>query len=140
MAKKIKVNIKLQIPAGAATPAPPVGSSLGQHGVNIKSFCDQFNQKTSSRRGETVPVIITVYEDRSFDFIIKSSPASEMIRKKANIAKGSSKCHETKAGKITWADVEEIAKAKMEDLNAHDLEQAKKCIAGTARSMGVDVV
>lgn len=140
MSKKIKTKIRLQIPAGAATPQPPVGSSLGQHGVNIKQFCDQFNARTASRKGETAPVIITVYEDRSFDFIVKSAPASEMIRKKANIAKGSSKPHVDKVGKITWAAIEEIAKAKLEDLNASDLEQAKKVIAGTARSMGVEIV
>lgn len=140
MSKKVKAKIKLQIPAGAATPQPPVGSTLGQHGVNIKQFCDQFNAKTSGRKGETAPVIITVYEDRSFDFIIKSAPASELIRKKANVAKGSSKPNVDKVGKISWDAIEEIAKAKLEDLNASDLDQAKKIIAGTARSMGVEIV
>lgn len=140
MSKKIKAKIRLQIPAGAATPQPPVGSSLGQQGVNIKQFCDQFNARTASRKGETAPVIVTVYEDRSFEFIVKTAPASEMIRKKANISKGSSKCNVDKVGKITWAAIEEIAKAKLEDLNASDLEQAKKVIAGTARSMGVEII
>lgn len=140
MAKKIKANIRLQISGGAATPAPPVGSSLGQQGVNIKQFCDQFNAKTSGRRGETVPVLITVYEDKSFEFVVKSAPASEMIRKKANVAKGASKTGSEKVGKISWTDIEEIAKIKLPDLNAIDLEQAKKVIAGTARSMGIDVV
>lgn len=140
MSKKIKAKIRLQIPAGAATPQPPVGSTLGQQGVNIKQFCDQFNARTASRKGETAPVIITVYEDRSFDFITKSAPASEMIRKKANIAKGSSKPNTDKVGRITWAAIEEIAQAKLQDLNASDLEQAKKVIAGTAKSMGVEIV
>lgn len=140
MSKKIKTKIKLQVPAGAATPQPPVGSTLGQHGVNIKQFCDQFNTRTASRKGETAPVIITVYEDRSFDFIVKSAPAAELIRKKANISKGASKAGQEKAGKISWTDIEEIAKIKLEDLNAIDLEQAKKIIAGTARSMGVEIV
>ncbi|OGB83477.1 50S ribosomal protein L11 [candidate division TM6 bacterium RIFCSPHIGHO2_12_FULL_32_22] len=140
MAKKIKSQIKLQIMGGTATPAPPVGSSLGQHGVNIKQFCDKFNALTANRRGETVPVFINVYEDRSFDFITKSTPASEMIRKKSGISKGASKAGEEKVGRISWADIEEIAKAKMADLNAFDLEKAKKVVAGTARSMGVEVV
>lgn len=140
MSKKIKAKIKLQIPAGAATPQPPVGSSLGQQGVNIKQFCDQFNARTASRKGETAPVLITVYEDKSFVFVVKSAPASEMIRKKANIVKGSSKCNVEKAGRISWADIEVIAKAKLEDLNATDIEQAKKIIAGTARSMGVEII
>lgn len=140
MAKKIKAQIRLQIPGGAATPAPPVGSSLGQQGVNIKQFCDQFNAKTSTRRGETVPVLITVFEDRSFEFVVKSAPASELIRKKANVAKGASKAGTQTVGKVSWADIEEIAKVKLADLNAADLEQAKKVIAGTARSMGIDVV
>jgi large subunit ribosomal protein L11 len=140
MAKKVKSKIKLQIMGGSATPAPPVGSSLGQHGVNIKQFCDQFNAQTANRRGETVPVFITVYEDRSFDFVTKSAPASEMIRKRSGIAKGASKTGEEKVGKISWTDIEEIAKAKMADLNAFDLDQAKQIIAGTARSMGVEIV
>ena len=140
MAKEIKAEIKLQIPGGGATPAPPVGSSLGQQGVNIMDFCKQFNAKTASRKGETVPVEITVYKDRSFTFIVKTPPASELIKKKINIKKGSSNPKDSKVGRISWSDVEEIAKIKMPDLNAHDIEQAKKIVAGSARSMGVDVV
>lgn len=140
MAKKVKARIKIKVMGGSATPAPPVGSSLGQHGVNIKQFCDQFNAKTANRRGETVPVFINVYEDRTFDFETKTSPASELIMKKIGIPKGSSKCNSEKAGKISWSDIEDIAKIKMTDLNAFDLDQAKKIIAGTARSMGVEVV
>ena len=139
MAKAVKSKIKLQIPGGGATPAPPVGSSLGQHGVNIMDFCKKFNAITSKRKGETVPVIITVYTDRSFEFIVKTSPVSELIRKKANVSKGSSRPHEQKVGKISWQDVEEIAKVKMPDLNAFNIESAKKIIAGSARSMGIDV-
>ena len=140
MAKEIKAKIKLQIPGGGATPAPPVGSSLGQQGVNIMDFCKQFNAKTASRKGETVPVEITVYKDRSFTFVVKTPPAAELIKKKINLSKGSSNPKDTKVGKISWSDIEEIAKIKMPDLNAHDIEQAKKIIAGSARSMGVDVV
>jgi len=140
MAKEIKAKIKLQIPGGGATPAPPVGSSLGQQGVNIMDFCKQFNARTASRKGETVPVEIVVYKDRSFTFVVKTAPASELIKKKINLKKGSSNPKDAKVGKISWVDVEEIAKIKMPDLNAHDIEQAKKIIAGSARSMGVDVV
>ena len=140
MAKEVKSKIKLQIPAGGATPAPPVGSSLGQHGVNIMDFCKKFNAQTASQKGQTIPVIITVYKDRSFTFVLKTPPVSELIRKKINIAKGSSRPHEQKVGRISWAAVEEIAKIKLPDLNAHTIEQAKKIIAGSARSMGVDVV
>ena len=140
MAKQIKVKIKLQIPGGGATPAPPVGSSLGQHGVPIMDFCKQFNAQTASKKGETVPVVITVYTDRSFTFIIKTPPVSELIKKRAGIAKGSSRPHEDKVGKLTSADVEEIAKIKLPDLNAFTIDQAKKIVAGSARSMGVEVV
>lgn len=140
MAKPIKTQIKLQIPGGAATPAPPVGSSLGQHGVNIMEFCKQFNAQTATKKGETVPVVITVYTDRSFNFILKTPPASELIKKRAKVDKGSSKPGNDVKGNITWADVEEIAKVKLPDLNAADIEQAKKIIAGTARSMGINVV
>lgn len=139
MAKEVKARVKMQISGGAATPAPPVGSSLGPLGVNSMEFCKQFNAQTASKKGETVPVVVTVYTDRTFDFILKSAPASEMIRKKANVAKGSSRCGKEKVGAISWADIEEIAKAKLQDMNAVDLEQAKKVIAGTARSMGIDV-
>lgn len=140
MAKEIKAKLKLQIPGGGATPAPPVGNNLGQHGVNIMDFCKQFNAKTASRKGETVPVEISIYKDRSFSFIVKTAPASELIKKKMNVKKGSSNPKENKIGKISWKDIEDIAKIKFSDLNAHDIEQAKKIIAGSARSMGVDVV
>jgi large subunit ribosomal protein L11 len=139
MAKEIKALLKLQIPGGAATPAPPVGSSLGQHQVNIMEFCKLFNAKTATRKGETVPVKITIYKDKTFDVVFKTPPASELIKKKAKVAKGASRPQEI-IGRITWQDVEEIAKIKMPDLNAHQLEQAKKIIAGTARSMGIEVV
>lgn len=139
MAKVVKAQIKLQISGGSATPAPPVGSSLGQHGVNIMEFCKQFNALTASRKGETVPVIITVYTDRSFDFIVKTAPVSELIKKKANVAKGSAKPNTVKVGKLLWKDIEDIAKVKLPDLNATDIEQAKKIVAGSARSMGIEV-
>jgi large subunit ribosomal protein L11 len=140
MSKKIKSIVKLLLPAGSATPAPPVGSSLGQHGADIPGFCKQFNAKTESRRGETVPVVVTIYTDRTFSFVLKTSPASEMIRKKINIKKGSAASHKNKAGIITWSQIEEIAMIKLPDLNARKIESAKKIIAGTAKSMGVDVV
>ena len=140
MAKELKAQVKLQIPGGSATPAPPVGSSLGQHGVNIMEFCKQFNATTASRKGETVPVVISIYKDKTFTFIIKTPPVSELIKKRINLAKGSSKPHTDKVGKISWRDIEEIAKIKLPDLNACDVEQARKIIAGSARSMGVDVV
>lgn len=140
MAKKIKANIKLQIKGGGATPAPPVGSALGQHGVSIMDFCKQFNAKTAQRKGETVPVFITVYQDRSFEFILKTPPVSELLQKKAKITKGASNPGTEKAGVVKWSDVEEIAKIKMPDLNAFDIEAAKKVVAGSARSMGLEVV
>lgn len=140
MSKKIKALIKLQLPAGGATPAPPVGNNLGQHQVNIMDFCKKFNAATANRKGETVPVIITVYVDKSFDFITKTPPVSELIRKKANIQKGSQKPGIDVAGRIRMSDIEEIAKVKMPDLNAFDLEAAKKIVAGSARSMGLQVV
>lgn len=136
----IKSSLKLLVPGGAATPAPPVGSALGQHGVNIMDFCKQFNAKTADRKGETVPVIITVFKDRSFTFVIKTAPTSELIKKRANASKGSARPNEQKVGKITWSDVEDIAKIKLPDLNTRTVEEAKKIVAGTARSMGVDVV
>lgn len=139
MAKKVKATVKLQIPGGGATPAPPVGSSLGQHGVSIMDFCKKFNAATAKRKGETVPVFITIYADRTFDFILKTPPVSELIRKKANIKKGSSNPGKDSAGIIKWQDVEEIAKIKMPDLNAFDLDAAKKVVAGSARSMGLEV-
>ena len=140
MAKVIKTKIKLQISGGGATPAPPVGSSLGQHGVNIMNFCKKFNALTANRKGEVVPVEITVYADRSFDFIVKTTPTAELLKKKINITKGSSRPHEEKVGKISWNDIEEIAKIKLPDLNAIDIDQAKNIIAGSARSMGIEVV
>jgi large subunit ribosomal protein L11 len=140
MSKIVKANIKLQIPGGSATPAPPVGSSLGQHQVNIMEFCKAFNAQTATRKGEPVPVEITVYTDRTFEFRVKTAPATYYIKKKANLTKGSARPHEQKVGKISWKDVEEIATIKMADLTAVDMEQAKKIIAGSARSIGIDVV
>lgn len=140
MAKKVKAIVRLQIAGGSATPAPPVGSVLGPHGINMMDFCKQFNAKTSDRKGQTVPVVITIYQDRSFDFILKTQPVSELIKNKCRIGKGSSRPHEQKVAKISWADVEDIAKVKMPDLNAIDIEAAKKIVAGSARSMGVEVV
>jgi len=140
MSKKIKATIKLQIQAASATPAPPVGSSLGQHGVNIMDFCKKFNAATASRKGETVPVLITVYVDKTFDFILKTPPVSELLRKRANIQKGARNPGKEQVGTIKWRDVEEIAKIKMPDLNAFNLDAAKKVVAGSARSMGLAVV
>jgi large subunit ribosomal protein L11 len=139
MAKVIKGQVKIQIPAGGATPAPPVGSALGPYGISLMDFCKQFNAQTASRKGETVPVVITIYADRSFDFVLKTPPTSELIRKKINIQKGSPTPNTVKVGIIGWDDIAEIAKIKMPDLNVEDIEQAKKVIAGSARSMGVDV-
>src|SRR3990167_119792 len=136
----VKVTLKLLIQGGAATPAPPVGSALGQHGVNIMDFCKQFNAKTADRKGETVPVEITVFKDRTFIFVLKTAPTSELIRKKINIPKGSARPHDAKVGKIKWSDVVEIAKIKLQDLNTRNLDQATKVVAGSARSMGVDVI
>lgn len=139
MAKKLITQIKLQIVGGAANPAPPIGPALGQHGVNIQAFCKEFNDKTADKKGEVVPVVINVYEDRSFSFIMKVAPASELIKKAAGIAKGAANPLKEKVGKITKAQVREIAEKKMPDLNAHDIEAAMKIIAGTARQMGVVV-
>jgi large subunit ribosomal protein L11 len=140
MAKPIKAQIKLQLPGGGATPAPPVGSSLGQQGVNIMDFCKQFNAATANKKGEIVPVIITVYTDKKFSFVIKTPLTSNLIKSKASVTKGSSRPHVDKVGKISWKDVEDIAKIKFPDLNAVELEQAKRTIAGSARSMGINVV
>lgn len=142
MAKKITGYIKLQLPAGEATPAPPVGPALGQHGVNIMEFVKQFNAKsvTSVEKGTTLPVVITVYADRSFSFILKTPPAAVLIMKKLGIEKGSPTPNKDKVGKITHKQIEEIAKVKMPDLNAGSLEAAMRSIAGSARSMGVEVV
>jgi large subunit ribosomal protein L11 len=139
MAKKLVTQVKLQIPGGAATPAPPVGPALGQHGLPIGDFVKRFNDATQDRRGETVPVIINVYEDRTFDFITKTAPASDMIMKAAGIKKGLANPLTTKVGMITKAQLQEIAEKKMPDLNANDIEAAMKIIAGTARQMGVDI-
>ncbi|WP_022871668.1 50S ribosomal protein L11 [Nesterenkonia alba] len=137
--KKVAGLIKLQIQAGAANPAPPIGPALGQHGVNIMEFCKAYNAATENQRGNVVPVEITVYEDRSFTFITKTPPAAELIKKAAGVAKGSGVPHTEKVGKLSKAQVEEIAQTKMEDLNANDLEAASKIVAGTARSMGITV-
>ncbi len=137
--KKVTGLIKLQIQAGAANPAPPIGPALGQHGVNIMEFCKAYNAATESQRGSVVPVEITVYEDRSFTFIMKTPPAAELIKKAAGVAKGSSVPHTQKVGTLTNAQVREIAATKMEDLNANDIDAAAKIIAGTARSMGITV-
>jgi len=137
MAKQVTKIIKLQIPAGAATPAPPVGTALGPAGVNIGEFVNQFNTKTKAMTGSILPVLMKVYSDRSFDFIVKKPPASRLILKAAGLEKGSDKPHSNKVGKLTNKQVEDIATEKMEDLNASSMEQAKKIIAGTARSMGI---
>jgi large subunit ribosomal protein L11 len=139
MAKKVLTLIKLQIPAGAANPAPPVGPALGQHGVNIMDFCKAFNAQTEQDRGTIIPVEITVYEDRSFDFITKTPPAAVLIREALGIEKGSGEPNREKVGTISAAQVRAIAEKKMPDLNANDLDAASRIIAGTARSMGVDV-
>lgn len=139
MAKKIMTQIKLQIPGGAANPAPPIGPALGQHGVNIQGFCKEFNDKTKDKKGDIVPVIISVYEDRSFTFIMKTPPVAELIKKAANIQKGSGKPLQEKVGKITKAQVKQIAEVKMPDLNAKDIAGAMKMVEGTARNMGVTV-
>jgi large subunit ribosomal protein L11 len=137
--KKIAAIVKVQLQAGAATPAPPVGTALGPHGVNIMDFCKQYNAATESQRGNIVPAEITIYEDRTFSFITKTPPAPELIKKAAGLEKGSGEPHKEKVGKITAAQVREIAQVKMPDLNANDIEAAAKIIAGTARSMGVTV-
>ena len=135
--KKVQALIKLQIQAGAATPAPPVGPALGQHGVNIMDFVKQYNAATEKQKGEIIPVEITVYEDRSFTFITKTPPASRLILKAAGIEKGSAVPHKEKVGSITWKQAEEIATVKKDDLNANDVKAGAKIIAGTARSMGI---
>lgn len=139
MAKKVVGTVRLQIPAGAANPAPPVGPSLGQAGVNIMEFCKQFNAATQAQSGMIIPVVITVYQDRSFTFITKSPPASILIKKAAGLASGSAKPGREKAGQVTRADLIKIAEIKKADLNARDIDAAVKVIAGTARSMGIEV-
>ena len=140
MAKKVLTVIKLQIQAGNANPAPPVGPALGQHGVNIMEFCKAFNAQTQQDTGTVIPVVITVYEDRSFTFITKSPPAAVLIKQAAGIEKGSGEPNREKVGQVSMNQVRQIAERKLEDLNAHDIDQAAKIIAGTARSMGVEVV
>ncbi len=137
--RKLTAVIKLQIKAGQATPAPPIGPALGQHGVNIMEFCKAYNAQTESQRGNVVPVEITVFEDRSFTFVTKTPPAAELIKKAAGVPKGSGEPHKTKVGRLSAAQVREIAQTKLEDLNATDVDQAAKIIAGTARSMGITV-
>lgn len=139
MAKLIKTIIKLQIPAGAANPAPPVGPALGQHGINIAQFCQQFNEATKEMTGNIIPAEITIYQDRTFEFKLKTSPASDLLRKAAGIEKGSGDPLKNKAGKVTKAQIREIAEKKMVDLNANDIEAAIKIIEGTARSMGIEI-
>ncbi|MDD3481270.1 MAG: 50S ribosomal protein L11 [Patescibacteria group bacterium] len=139
MAKKVMTKVKLQIPGGQANPAPPVGTALGPHGIAIQDFCSQFNDRTKDKMGTVLPVEMTIYEDRSFDFIIKEPPAAELIKKTLGIEKGSGSPKAEKVGKLTQAQLTEIANAKMPDLNANDLEEAKRVIAGTARSMGIEV-
>jgi large subunit ribosomal protein L11 len=140
MAKAIKAKIKLQIPAGSANPAPPVGSALGQHGVAIQDFCSQFNERTKTQKGDIIPVIITVYQDRSFDFITKTPPTAELIKKELNLKKGSGVPNKDKVGEITDTQLAKIAAIKMPDITANDLAAAKKIVAGTAKSMGLKVV
>jgi large subunit ribosomal protein L11 len=140
MAKKVLTQIKLQATGGQASPAPPVGPALGQHGINIMEFCKAFNAQTQGDAGTTIPVVITVYEDRSFTFVTKTPPAAVLIKQAINLEKGSGEPHRVKVGTITSAQVRDIAERKLDDLNANDLDQASKIIAGTARSMGVDVV
>ncbi len=139
MAKKELGKIKLQIPAGGANPSPPVGPALGQHGVNIMEFCKAFNAKTQDQKGLIIPVVITVYQDRSFDFITKTPPAAVLLLKAAKLEKGSGEPNKEKVGKVTKAQVKEIAELKMPDLNANDIEKAMLQIEGTARSMGIEV-
>jgi len=140
MAKKEVAKVKLQIPAGAANPSPPVGPALGQHGVNIMEFCKSFNAKTMEQKGMITPVVITIYADRSFTFITKTPPAPVLLLKAAKVEKGSGEPNKTKVGSVSRAQIEEIAKIKLQDMNAKDLEAACRSISGTARSMGLDVV
>jgi len=139
MAKAVKTIIKLQLPAGAATPAPPVGTALGPHGLNIQDFCTKFNAATKSKAGEVVPIVLTVFEDRTFTFIMKTPPAAELLKKAAGIQKGSGKPLQEKVGSVTKAQVRDIAQIKMPDLNAKDIEAAMRIIEGTARQMGLIV-
>jgi len=140
MAKKVKAQVKLQLAAGKATPAPPVGPALGQHGVNLMEFCKQYNAKTQKEQGMIIPVVITIFEDRSFTFVTKTPPASVLIKKELGLESGSKEANKIKVGKINKAQLEKIAKIKMPDLNAYNLDAAMRVIQGTARSMGVEMV
>ncbi|HEV2909558.1 MAG TPA: 50S ribosomal protein L11 [Candidatus Eremiobacteraceae bacterium] len=137
--KKVIARITLQCPGGAATPAPPVGPALGQHGINIMEFCKAYNERTQKDKGNIIPAVITVFEDRSFTFVLKTPPAAELIKKAAGVEKGSGEPNRKKVGKISMDKVREIAKAKMVDLNANDIDAAAKIVAGTARSMGIEI-
>ena len=139
MAKKIKTTVKLYCPAGQANPAPPVGPALGQHGINIMEFCKAFNERSKGREGLTLPAVITIYEDRTFDFVIKTPPSTVLLKRAAGVAKASGEPNKTKVGKITKAQAHEIAEEKMKDLNARDMAGAFKIISGTARSMGIEI-
>ena len=139
MAKKIVANVKLQVAAGKATPAPPVGSALGPHGLNIMDFCKAFNARTAKQEGLIIPVVVTVYSDRTYSFITKTPPAAVLLKRAANIAKGSGEPNKTKVGKVSMKDVRDIAQLKMPDLNASNIDAAVKIVLGTARSMGVEV-
>ncbi len=139
MAKEVKALVKLQVPAGQANPSPPVGPALGQHGVNIMEFCTAFNAQTHGREGLIIPVVVTIYADQSFSFVLKSPPASVLLKQAAGIAKGSADPKREKVGTVTWAQVEDIARMKEQDLNTLDIEAAKRIIAGTARSIGIEV-
>lgn len=140
MAKKVKAIVKLQLPAGKATPAPPVGPALGQHGVPIMNFVKEYNEKTAHLAGQIIPVVITIYEDRSFSFVLKTPPAADLLRRAAGIEKGASDPKRQKVGRVTRDQIREIAQLKMPDLNARDLDAAMRMIEGTARSMGIEVV
>ena len=140
MAKKIKAIVKIAIQAGSANPAPPVGTALGPQGIKIMDFCNEFNEKTKDQRGSVIPAIVTIYEDRSFEFVLKKPPVSDMIKKMAGIQKGTGTAGKEKVGKLTMAQVEQIAQNKMPDLNTKDLEAAKRSVIGTAKSMGVEIV
>ncbi len=139
MARKVKALVKLQVPAGQANPSPPVGPALGQHGVYIMEFCTAFNSQTQDREGLIIPVVVTIYNDQSFSFILKSPPASVLLKQAAGIAKGSEDPKREKVGTVSWAQVENIARMKEQDLNTTDIEAAKRIIAGTARSIGIDI-
>ena len=139
MPKKIKAIVKINLPAGGATPAPPVGTALGPHGIKIMEFCNEFNEKTKEMRGSVIPAVVTVYEDRTFDFILKKPPVSDMIKKMSGVQKGSGTTGKDKVGKLTMSQVTEIATNKMPDLNTQDLEAAKRSVCGTAKSMGIEI-